>query len=108
MRRTVRRRPARIAASVGIVALVCLLGLCGWALCVSTQLRAHHDSRRYHEFIECRNEALYHGLLTAELQAFFPGEEAASHWDCAEAAARRALALAEPRMDSPGVAFHPA
>jgi serine/threonine protein kinase/Tfp pilus assembly protein PilF len=108
IRRTVRRRPALIAAGAGIIALVCLLGVSGWLLSVSNQLLAGRDSRRYHEFIEYRNEALFHGLLTAEQQAFLGRAEAASHWDSADAAARRALALAEPRTDSQGVDIHPA
>jgi serine/threonine protein kinase/Tfp pilus assembly protein PilF len=106
--RSACRRPVLVAASVGIFALICLLAVGGWYQSASTQLRARRAQQRYQEFMHWRNEALFHGLFTTEQRALFTIEDVAARWNSAETAAREALALAEPTVDSRGVTLHPA
>jgi tetratricopeptide (TPR) repeat protein len=105
--RLARRRPALMAVSLGAVALVCAL-LTAWSYFrVADQLANHRAEGAYQKFVQCRNEALFYGLLAPDQGSMFLDAEPAANLQVAEAAARRALGLVGVQVESQGGAFAP-
>jgi serine/threonine protein kinase/tetratricopeptide (TPR) repeat protein len=104
--RTIRNRPVLVARSAGVAALTFLLGCLLWYLQVAGQLQAHRATQREQQFVRLRNEAFFHGILTAEQGALFTGSDAATGWETAETAAREALSLAGLPINKDAIEDH--
>jgi tetratricopeptide (TPR) repeat protein len=94
--RFARRRPARVAAGVGVVALVCALLTSLAYYRAAKQLAWHRVDEKYQQFVQRRDEALFQGLLVSDL---FHGPET-GRLQAAESAVREALSLAGVAVDS--------
>jgi tetratricopeptide (TPR) repeat protein len=107
--RSARRHPARVAWVAGAVALVGLLSAIGSHYRSENLLAERRTEQKYQQFVESRDEALLHGLLTPDEGALFLGAEAAASLAAADAKAREALALAGVNVDgeitTPGSGF---
>jgi eukaryotic-like serine/threonine-protein kinase len=103
--RAVRRRPGLMACIASIAALLCIAGVSGWYASIAGQLARHRTEENYQKFVQCRNDALFYGLLAADDRAVFVTDEAAANLHAAESAAREALALAgvDPQSSTPAV-----
>src|SRR5262249_7008789 len=98
--RAARRRPVLVGRALGALALLCVLLTAAWYFCVAEQLARRRAEERYRQFIQRRNEAIFHGLLAPDQGDLFQGAAASDHLNTAETAAREALALAGIRPDA--------
>jgi tetratricopeptide (TPR) repeat protein len=98
--RAVRRRPARAASLLAVIALTGALVAAGAQWQSRAELERHRSEERFQQFLERRNDALFYGLLAADEGARFLGTDAAANSNTAESAARAALALAGVDIDS--------
>jgi serine/threonine-protein kinase len=98
LRRSAQRRPALVVCLTALA--VVLLAASGY-FHASGQLARHQAAERYRQFVQCRNDAFFYGLLAADGGARFLGTDAAGHLRTAEQAAQDALALADrPELDA--------
>ncbi len=92
--RSARRHPAIAGWGLAAVASVTLT-LTAWSyFLTSGQLKLHQAEANYQKFVEQRNAALLHGLLSPEEGSLFLGTDASANVKAAEASARQALELA--------------
>ncbi len=92
--RFARQHPAISGWGLAAVATVTLT-LTAWSHSrTSGQLEVHQAEANYQKFVERRNAALLHGLLSPEEGSLFLGTEARANLVTAETSARQALELA--------------
>jgi serine/threonine-protein kinase len=106
--RSVRQRPAVVAAALGAVVLACLLLTAAFYFQAVNQLAQHQAEVKYHQFVERRNEAFFYGLLAKDEGAMFLGAEPAANLHTAESAIQDALAVAGVDLESQIIAIDPA
>jgi serine/threonine protein kinase/Tfp pilus assembly protein PilF len=105
--RFIRRHPAIAAGVLAAVAIVCLL-LTAWGYSQAVVQLAHHNAeKKYAQFVQCRNEALFYGLLASDDRELFLGSEPALNLKNGRSAASQALTLAGVETSSMKIMVDP-
>jgi tetratricopeptide (TPR) repeat protein len=103
LRRSARGRPALLAKGALALALLCLGVSLLWDFWLAGRLARHGADEKHQAFVQQRDDAFFHGLLSADQGGLFTGPEVAANWRAAERAAREALALAGLGRDQEAV-----
>jgi tetratricopeptide (TPR) repeat protein len=98
--RSVRRRPAVAASVLAGAALAALLATAGMNVRMAEQLAQHRVQEHHQRFLQCRDEAFLHGLLSADDGTCLLALDRTETLQTAAAAAREAFSLSGVSVDS--------
>jgi tetratricopeptide (TPR) repeat protein/predicted Ser/Thr protein kinase len=101
------RRPAVLARTAVLAAVLSLLAMGAWYLHVKDRLTRQGALEKYQAFLQHRDEAFFHRLLSQEQGALLSAPQAETRRDTAQRAAREALRIAGITLTSGKTAIDP-